>query len=48
VRPAEQFGQLAGQIWVAPSDRLLIAPDDRLADLLQWPELAKETTLLRR
>jgi len=27
---------------------LLIAADDRLADLLEWPELAQETTLLRR
>jgi hypothetical protein len=27
---------------------LLIAADDRLAELLQWPELAQETTLLRR
>jgi hypothetical protein len=25
---------------------LLIAADDRLAELLQWPELAQETTLL--
>jgi hypothetical protein len=27
---------------------LLIAADDRLAELLEWPELAQETTLLRR
>jgi hypothetical protein len=27
---------------------LLIAADDRLAELLKWPELAQETTLLRR
>jgi hypothetical protein len=27
---------------------LLIAADDRLAELLEWPELAEETTLLRR
>jgi hypothetical protein len=27
---------------------LLIVADDRLAELLQWPELAEETTLLRR
>ncbi len=27
---------------------LLIAADDRLAELLHWPELAQETTLLRR
>jgi hypothetical protein len=27
---------------------LLIAADDRLAELLVWPELAQETTLLRR
>jgi hypothetical protein len=27
---------------------LLIAADNRLAELLQWPELAEETTLLRR
>jgi hypothetical protein len=27
---------------------LLIAADNRLAELLEWPELAEETTLLRR
>jgi hypothetical protein len=27
---------------------LLMAADDRLAELLEWPELAEETTLLRR
>jgi hypothetical protein len=27
---------------------LLIAADNKLAELLQWPELAEETTLLRR
>jgi hypothetical protein len=26
---------------------LLVAADDRLAELLEWPELAQETTLLR-
>jgi len=27
---------------------LLIAADNRLAELLEWPELAEETTLFRR
>jgi hypothetical protein len=27
---------------------LLIAADNRLAELLEWPELAEETTLLRQ
>jgi hypothetical protein len=49
------YGTSADDNWTVVSPgpfysegELLIAADDRLAELLEWPELAQETTLLRR